>query len=112
MDSISYISAQAISNSDLKDTIISLGGKWQDEPEYSQGVIEKGSVVLYVYSPHNPSLDYDDEELVELTIQLGKPPLSLIDINMGHGDGVEEFAFEIANIFIDKWGGRIDDNLP
>ncbi|MGL4465138.1 MAG: hypothetical protein ACRC1K_23535 [Planctomycetia bacterium] len=110
MDSVLYVSPKLLTTDQLAESLISFGGRWDCDVTLNQGHISTGDAAIYVYPPKEPSIEYDEDEIHEMTETIGTLPLSVVCIDIGHGEGSFRLAKEIASRFIENWHGFLDLN--
>lgn len=87
MESILFISTTEILPHQLQEVVSEMGGKWDDKPTLRHGVLKKGAATLFLNSPTDPSFEYDEQEISEMSVRLGARPKTVICIDIGHGEG-------------------------
>jgi len=108
MRNIVVVTKEDVTLEMLKGYVIIQSGYWNDEPTLNQGVIEEGNKAIYLAVDNNFDLDYEPNELVELSKKIGFQPKSIIDIHISNSEKSEELAEKIAEDIIGKWGGIVD----
>src|SRR5689334_6223766 len=99
-----------IERHELGTFVEDLGGDWQDEPEFPQGVIEEGYAHLYIKGIDCQQdllemLDADDIKQAEQAF--GGPPAGALEVYYTRGNTGEALAAKIMKKMVAVWGGIV-----
>lgn len=111
MKNLLVLTASKVSKELVRKLVRASGGVWEDDPTLDQGCLAQGHAAIYISYSVEVESEYDPEEIRILGQYLGAEPVGLLDIHIGHADGSEELARKFTKLFVDRWGGFIDDGL-
>ncbi|MFT3923959.1 MAG: hypothetical protein QM778_15605 [Myxococcales bacterium] len=99
MDSQLVLTPSEIDRPTLREFVVSQGGLWQDH--LYQGVFERGSASVYAcVEPVDPEMH------VVPNLRCSLP--SWVVLYIGHGQGSQELAGQVADKMVSTWGGCIE----
>lgn len=110
MESCYVITRDVVTRKQLQEFVEDRGGYWNPEPTLNQGVLEEGSGRIFASVEDPEDWAYEPDELAALEKILGKPPRSVIGIDIGHGKGSSKLAEIFAQELLERWPGYFDDN--
>lgn len=118
METISIFTGRSASKKDLAGMVKQLRGHWQSHRDrdgklFEEGVVQgQGSSHVFIYVEENVLVDFEREAVSQVEVDgigliLGKPPLSVVHIAIGHGKGSNELAFSVADLIAKRFEGII-----
>ena len=111
MENVLFVSTSTISLQEYSQAIVAAGGTVAVGGDPLNGTVESDSGVVFTSlfeDFEELGVEFEPEDLDELTTRLGGAPASAIDLHIGHAPGSDELAARIGQGFVDRWGGLIE----
>lgn len=110
MQTILVISRRSAGNEDLRAFVSEWGGIWDGDATLNHGVIQRGPATIFCNRATSMSVNYSDEDCVEIAGLIGTYPQISVAIDISRGAGSQELALQFANGLVQRWGGLVDGN--
>jgi hypothetical protein len=113
-DSHGVVFPRMIERHELGKFVEELGGDWQDEPVFPQGVIVEGDARLYIcgIDCQTDLLEMlDPDEIKQAEHVFGAPPAGALEVHHTRGDKGNALAAQVMKKMVALWGGIVRGGL-
>lgn len=110
MITIGVLTAKFVTENELREFTLEVGGEWRNVFGFNEGVIDRDGATVLIYLDPDSLLNGDDEERADHRARLGTDPKSIVVVGAMRVPGsneLSELSRSVLNQIADRWSGVI-----